>query len=151
MQGDAVIVLLDADAVVIGENAIRADAALEGFQQHHLQVAAMNRELRMVVAGPAPERLLIDQLAKAVEEGYIFGLDRHPRQIGLKAERSKFLGGVRQEVDADTDRPDFRRGLEDAAGNVDRVQRQTQGQAANAATDDQDIVHVPSPQPWWLR
>src|ERR1700722_10844349 len=148
MQGDAVIVLLHADAVMIGENAIRADPALEGFQQHHLQVAAMNRKLRMVVAGPAAERLLIDQLAEAVEEGCIFGLDRHPRQIRFKAKRGEFLGGVRQEVDADTYRADFRRGLEDATGHVGRVQRQTQGQAANAATDDQDVVHVSSRIAW---
>src|ERR1700733_3211193 len=111
MQGNAIIVLLHADAVMIGENAIRADPALEGFQQHHLQVAAMNRKLRMVVTGPAPERLPIDQLAKAVEEGWVFGLDRHPRQMSLRAGRGKYVGGVRQEFDADTDRPDFRRGL----------------------------------------
>ena len=108
MQGDAVVVLLDAGAVMVGENAVGAGAALEGFQQHHLQVAAMNRELRMVVAGRAPERLLIDQLAEAVEEGRILRRDRNPRQIGLKPKRGKFLGGVRQEVDADADRADFR-------------------------------------------
>jgi hypothetical protein len=27
------------------------------------------------------------------------------------------------------------------------MQRQTQGQAADAATDDQDVVHVSSPHP----
>src|ERR1700733_3029010 len=108
----------------------------------------MNHDLLIVVTGRATERLLINQLAEAIEEGGVFGLDRHPRQIGLKAKRGEFLGGVRQEVDADTDRADFRRGLEDATGNVGRVQRQTQGQAANASADDQDVVHVSSRIAW---
>src|SRR5271163_4674079 len=106
MQDDAVIVLLDADTVMVGENAVGAGAALESFEEHHLQVAAMNRELRIVVTGRAPERLFINQLPEAVEEGSVLGLDRHARQISLKAERGKFLGGVRQEIHADADRAD---------------------------------------------
>src|SRR3984957_7603930 len=39
MEGDAVVVLLHADTMMVSENAIRAGAALERFEQHHLQVA----------------------------------------------------------------------------------------------------------------
>src|SRR5579864_8164836 len=100
MQGDAGIVLLDAGAMMICENAIRADAVPERVEQHHLQVAAVNRKLRMIVTGRAPERLLIDQLPEAVEKGRILGRNRDLRQIGLKAERGELLGRMRQEVDA---------------------------------------------------
>ena len=95
----------------------------------------MNRELRIVVTGRATERLLINQLAEAIEEGGVFGLDRHPRQIGLKAKRGEFLGGMRQEVDPNTDRADFGCGFEDAAGNFGRVQRKPERQSANAGAD----------------
>ena len=79
----------------------------------------------MIVSGGAAERLLIDQLAEAVEEGRIFRRDRNPRQIGFQTKGGKLLGGVRQKVDADADRADFGRGLEYAAGNPGRMQRKT--------------------------
>ena len=61
---------------------------------------------------------------------------------GFKPERGKFLGGMRQQVDADADRPDFGGRLEDPAGNSGRVQRQPERQSANAGADDDDVVHV---------
>ena len=83
---------------------VAAGARDERIEQHHLQVAAMDRELRMIVAGRAAERLLIDQLAEAIEEGRVRGRDRDLRQRRLEAERGKLLGGMRQQVDADADR-----------------------------------------------
>ena len=85
-------------------NRSRAGARDESIQQHHLQVAAMNRELRMLVARGAAERLLIDQLAEAIEEGRIRGRDRDLGQRLFEPERGEFLGGMRQQIDADADR-----------------------------------------------
>src|SRR5579871_2948094 len=145
MQGDARVVLLHTGAMMIGENATLPDAAPECIQQHHLQVAAMDGELRMVVAGRAAERLLIDQLPEAVEEGRIFGLDRDPCEVGFEAERAKLPGRMRQEVDADADRANFRRGFENTAADFGGMQRKAERQATDAAADNQDVVHVSSP------
>src|ERR1700727_3606368 len=98
----------------------------------------MDRELRMVVTRGTAQRLLIDQLAETIEEGGIRGGDRAPRQVGLQPERGQFLGGVRQQVDADPDRPDFGGGFEYPAGNAGRMQRQPEGQTADAGSDDDD-------------
>ena len=114
----------------------------ECIEQHHLQIAAMDRELRMIVARRAAQRLLIDQLAETVEKGRVLGRDRDPRQRLLQPERSEFLGCMRQQVDADADRLDFGGGFENPAGNSGRVQRKPEGQPANAGSDDDDLVHV---------
>ena len=60
------------------------------------------------------------------------------RQRVFEPERGKLLGGMRQQIDADADRLDLGRGLEDAAGNAGRVQRQPERQAADAAADDDE-------------
>ncbi len=80
MHADAGLILLDAEAMMIGDEPVVPRARAEGIEQHHLQIAAMDRELRMIVAGGAPERLLIDQLAEAIEEGRVRGCDRDLRQ-----------------------------------------------------------------------
>src|SRR6202043_2036327 len=46
MHADARLVLLDANAVMVGEKRLGAGARPERLQQHHLQVAAVDRELR---------------------------------------------------------------------------------------------------------
>ena len=131
--------------MAVGDDAIGARARAERIEQHHLQIAAMDRELRMVVAGGAAERLLVDQLPEAVEEGRVPGLDRDFRQRVLKPERGQFLGRMRQQIDADADRADLGNGLVDAAGNPGLVQRQSERQAADAGADDDDLVHVSVP------
>src|ERR1035437_4619498 len=102
----------------------------------------MNRELRMLVTCRAAQRLLIDQLAEAIEEGRVLGGDRDPRQISFESERCKILGGVWEQIDAAPDLPDFGSRLEYPAGNSGHVQRKPKGQSANAGPDDNDVVHV---------
>jgi len=77
----------------------------------------MDRELRPWVARPAPQRLLIDELAEAVEKDTLGGLDRDARERRLEAELPERLGGVRQQVDTDADRLDLGRRLEEVARN----------------------------------
>jgi hypothetical protein len=93
--------------MMVGDQPVGTGARAESIEQHHLQVAAMDRELRVLVTRRTAQRLLIDQLAEAIEEGGIRGGDRDPRQVGLQPERGQFLGSVRQQVDADPDCPDF--------------------------------------------
>ena len=124
-----------------GDDPAGAGAGAKRVQQDHLQIAAMDRELRMVVARRAPQRLLIDQLAEAVEERGVRGLDRGQLQRVFEAERGKLLDGMRKQIDADADRPDLGGGLEDAAGNFGLVQREPKRQSADPGADDDDLVH----------
>src|SRR6476620_3260252 len=106
----------------------------------------MDRELRMLVTRRAAQRLLIDQLAKAIEESRVRGLDRDTCQRLLESERGKFLCCVREQIDADADRPDLGGRFEDPAGNAALLQRKSERQSANAGSDDDDVVHVSSRQ-----
>ena len=130
--------------MMAGLQPVTSPARPKSFEQDHLQIAAMDRELRMLVARRAAERLLIDQLAEAIEEGRVPGFDRDACQRLLESERGQFLGGVREQIDADADRPDFGGRLEYPAGNAALVQRKPQRQSANAGSDDDDVVHLPS-------
>ena len=56
----------------------------------------------------------------------------------------ELLAGVRQQVDADAERLDLRRGLEYAAGNAGLMQPQAQGEAPDAGADN-DHVHCSTP------
>ena len=100
----------------------------------------------MLVTRRAAQRLLIDQLAKAIEEGRVRGLNRDTCQRLLESERSKFFCGVREQVDADADRPDLGGRFEDPAGKAALLQRKPERQSANAGSDDDDVVHTPSRQ-----
>src|SRR2546430_9491572 len=96
----------------------------------------MNRELRILIARGAAERLLIDQLAKAVEEGGVRRGDRGLRQIRLEAKRGQFLGCMWEQIDADADRLDRGRGLEDAAGEFYLMQRESERHPPNSGHHD---------------
>src|SRR5688500_6546248 len=61
-------VRLGAGALPAEMKPVLADARLERVEQRHLQIAAMNGKLRPFVPGGAPELLLVDELAEAVEE-----------------------------------------------------------------------------------
>ena len=87
-----------------GDDLIRTGTFEEGVKQGHLQVAAMNRELRHVIAGEAPGRLAVDELAEAVVEAIFARGDRDLAERILKSERHQFARGVRQDIDADADR-----------------------------------------------
>src|SRR6266849_3128984 len=138
--------------MAVRDQPVGAGPRAKSREQHHLQVAAMDRELWMVVAGRAAQRLLVDQLAEAVEEGCILGFDRDPRKRFFQTEPGELLGRVRKQIDADTDRPDVGDGLIDAAGDAGLVQRKPQRQAADARAHDDDVVHASAPEiPDWER
>ncbi len=96
----------------------------------------------MFIACRAAQRLLIDQLAEAIEKGRILCGDRYLRQRLFESERGKFLGGMRKQIDADADRPDCGRRLKYPAGNPGCVQRKPERQSTNAGSDDDGVVHV---------
>src|SRR5262249_49765985 len=138
-------VLVHGHAVAVGEEARLAGSRTERFEQHQLEIATVDRELRMIVACRAAERLLIDQLSEAVEKGRITGLDCHTRQRRLKTERGKLFGCMRKQVDTDANCLQLGSGLVDAAGYSGLMERECERQAADAGTDDDDLVHVSTP------
>src|ERR1700738_4541351 len=52
---DAGLILFDADAMMAGVEPVASHARPEGIEQHHLQIAAVDRELGMLVACRATE------------------------------------------------------------------------------------------------
>ena len=106
-----------------------------------MQVRAVHRQLRPAVAGESAARLLEDELAEAVVEAQLPRLDRGPGELFLQAELGELAHAVRQQVDADPERLDLRRGLEDSAGDAGLVQRQREREPADAAANDQYRFH----------
>ena len=104
-QGRAVLVLDHPGTGVIQTQAPGTKPVGHGGQQDTLQVAAVDRELRMLVAGEPAGRLGVDELAEAVEEGGFAGGDADGCQPCLDAEPGQDLRRVRQDVDADADGP----------------------------------------------
>ena len=121
------------------DHLVGAGARDESVEQHHLQIAAMDGELRHVVAGKAPGRLAVDVLAEAIVETIFARGDRDLGQRLLQAERAQFARGMRQDVDADADRLELGRRLEDAAGDAGAMQHQAERQAADAGADDENF------------
>src|SRR5258708_37268833 len=104
--------------MMVGIEPVGPCTGAKRIEQDHLQIAAMNRELRMVVAGRAPQRLLIDQLAEAIEEGRIAGFACDFRQRRFKTAACKFYGGMRQQIDAEADRTELGSRFKNTAGNA---------------------------------
>ena len=68
MRDRLVAVMVDARAAPAEDHLVGAGARDEGIEQHHLQIAAMDGELRYVVAGKTAGRLAVDVLAEAIVE-----------------------------------------------------------------------------------
>src|SRR6185503_19137584 len=116
--------------------AVGTNTRAERFEQHAVQVGAMDRELRPVVAGVAAGRLAVDELPVAVVEGRFAGGNGDPRERLLQAERAHLARGVRQQVHAHAHRLDLRGGLVNARRNTRAMQHERESQAADAGADD---------------
>jgi hypothetical protein len=66
-------------------------------EEEHVQLAAVNADLGIGVAGMPAARLAIDQLAEAVVEGAFPVLDAGREELLLQAEFGQFLDAVRQQ------------------------------------------------------
>ena len=65
---------------------------------------------------------------------------RHALERLEHAELAQLGGRVRQDVDADAERPDLRRLLVDAAGDAGAVQAEREREPADAGADDGDAL-----------
>src|SRR5580693_8356648 len=104
-----------------------------------MQVAAVDRELRVLIAGEPAGRLPVDELAVAVEEGRLAGRDADGGQLGFEAQPGEDLRRVRQDVDADADRPQTRGSLVDFTVDAGVVQLKGERQPADACADDREL------------
>src|SRR5262249_25125557 len=62
-------------------------------------------------------------------------------ELRFEPEPGQLARCMRQDVDANSDRPDLRRRLVDARRNSGAMQRQREGEAADAGADDDSFVH----------
>jgi NADP-dependent aldehyde dehydrogenase len=140
-QGRAAGVLGHPGAGVIEAQAPGPEPVEHRGQQDGLQVAAVDRELRVLVAGEPAGRLGVDELAEAVEEGRFAGGDTSRRQLLLEAEPGEDLRRVREDVDADAYGSYPGGGFVDFAVDAGVVQLEGKRQPADACSDDRDFHH----------
>src|SRR5204863_8601273 len=95
---DAAFVLRKSAAAPAQVQAIRADALTECIEQHLVQVAAVDRELRPFISGMTAGRLAVDELAEAVVEARFARRDRDCGERRLEPEPAQLARGVRQQV-----------------------------------------------------
>ena len=123
--GDAALVLLEVAEPMAGVQPAFAEPRAHRLMDHALQPAAMDRELRHVVAGVDAARLAPDLLAEAVGVDQLVGADRDGVEPLHQAELLQFLDGVRQRVDADAKLADALGLLEQLAIDAAGMQHQS--------------------------
>ena len=122
-----------------GVQAAFAEPRAHRLMDHALQPAAMDGELRHVVAGVDAARLAPDLLAEAVGVDQLVGADRDRVEPLQQAELLQFLDGVRQRVDADAELADALGLLEQLAVDAAGMQHQGRGEPADPSADDNDL------------
>jgi hypothetical protein len=70
-----------------------------------MQLAPVNADFGILIAGELAARLLVDELAEAVEETAFDVLDAGCEQLAVDAERGELAHGMREQGDADAQVP----------------------------------------------
>src|SRR6185437_16810577 len=99
----------------------------------------MNRELGVVVAGVATDRLAVDQLTEAIEENRLARQHRYVRNRGLESQFGERLRRVRKDVDAHAERTHSRRRLVNLAGDLRTMKEKRERQSSDAGSDNDDV------------
>src|SRR6266540_2088994 len=133
MHGHAVATMLDPDAAAAEGDRIGSQSVADRGQEDLVQIRPVDRDLRPIVAGVAPARLAVDQLAVARIEADLAGLDALGGELIGDAEVAQDLRCMRQQVDADAERLDLGHGLEHAAGDADLMQRDRKSTRLNSS------------------
>ena len=136
---DFIAAFLEFGELAGGVDAGGAEAGEGGFVQHGVQLAAVDGELRRVVAGVGAAEFGPDGLAEAVGVDQFAGADAGAVQRGQQAEGCEFLDRVGERVDSDAEFADFADLLEDFGLDAGLVEGQGCGEAADAAADDEDL------------
>ena len=116
-----------------------AEPGAHRLPDHRLQPAAVDGELRDVIACVGPAQLAPDLLPEPVGVEQLVGSDAHGVEPLEQPELRQLLDRMRQGIDADAELADGVRLFVDFAVDTARMQHQRGGQAANAAPDDDDF------------
>ena len=118
-----------------------------GLEQHVVQIGAMNERIRMMefLAERCAERNARDFLAgDRIQHHQIFGKYRKRADRFDQPELFEHPEYVRPKLDAGADLLELGGLLDDLRGNALARERQSGGQPANAAADDQDLLRLSS-------
>src|SRR5260221_10594932 len=126
-----------------GVDARLAEAGADCLVNDRLQPAAMDRELRHLVAGVGPAQLAPDLLPEAVGIEQLVGSDSHRVEAIEQSELPQLLDGVRQRVDADPELADGVRLLVDVAVDPAAMPHEGGREPTDAAADH-DNLHRPT-------
>jgi hypothetical protein len=81
-------------------HAVLAESLPHGREEDILQVTAMDRELRPLIAREASQGLAMDELTEAIEEDRFARLDGHAGERLAQPEREELARRMGKEVDA---------------------------------------------------
>ena len=136
----ALIILIDAFATLVQQNAVLSQSLPHGVDQYLMQVAAMDRQLRPVIAGGTAAWLLADELTEAVVVGHLLGGDCHILQQLAETEFGQLAHGMWLQIDADTEPAQIGCRLKHPARQAEFMQAERQHQAGDATAEDEDVV-----------
>ena len=120
------------------EQIVRAETLNNGVEQDLVQRAAMDRELRPLVSGLYPARFAPDRLSMLGEVRQFLRPDAGGIELLEQAEFDQFAHCMRQHIDADAKRLQFRHAFKHAARNTDLVKAQCERQPADPAPRDKN-------------
>src|SRR6185295_9214550 len=130
VQRHALVTLVEPNALVIREDALRAEPRHRGVPQGQVQPAAMDPHLGDRVARGPAAWLGVDELAEAVEETALAVLYALARQRLAEAERGQLTHAVGQQRDAHAQLFHLRRALVHATGDATLVQGEREREPA---------------------
>ena len=141
---DASFILHKAGKPSAGDHRLGAGAFDKCIKEKFLQPAAVDGELRHLMAGMHAAQLGPDFLSGFGEIGQATGTQSHLVERAEKAKRLKLADGMRQNIDADAGLANARGGFIDLHVDVPGPQHQGGGKAADPAAGDDDF-HVNRP------
>src|SRR5581483_4843146 len=117
-----------------------AETLDDGLMGHALQAAAVNRELRHLVAGIEAALLMPDLLPMTGQVEQLVGADRDLVEPIEQTDAGKLADRMRQGIDADAELADGIRLFVDLAVDAAGPQHERGGQTTDTAADD-DRLH----------
>src|SRR5262249_12867167 len=142
----AAFVLAKMSQAMAGVDARLAEPGAHRLVDDRLQPAAMDGELRHLVARIGAAQLAPDLLPEAVGVEQLVGSDSHGVEAIEQPQLLQFLDRMRQRVDSDAELTNGVRLLVDLAVDPAGMQHERGGQAADAAADNDDL-HRPTHEP----
>src|SRR5262249_50783833 len=135
----AAFVLAKMSQAMAGVDARLAELGAHRLVDDRLQPAAMDGELRHLVAGIGAAQLAPDLLPEAVGVEQLVGSDPHGVETIEQPELAQFLDRMGQRVDPDAEFTNGVRLLVDLAVDAAGMQHERGGQTADAAADYDDL------------